>query len=91
MHFRHLPPPPPSRGSNLATPPLPPPSHPIPIPSPRPPPYTHTQDPFTAALRAIRGRETSYSRRMQRIRAVNFGMQFCITPIVSFVTFAVYR
>ncbi|KAG2425890.1 hypothetical protein HYH02_014893 [Chlamydomonas schloesseri] len=49
------------------------------------------EDPFTSALRSIRGRETAYSRRMQRIRAVNFGMQFCITPIVSFVTFAVYR
>ncbi|GLC33196.1 hypothetical protein PLESTB_000360400 [Pleodorina starrii] len=49
------------------------------------------EDPFADALRAIRARETYFSRRMQRIRGVNFAMQFCITPIVAFVTFAVYR
>ncbi|GIL44672.1 hypothetical protein Vafri_2198, partial [Volvox africanus] len=49
------------------------------------------EDPFAEALRSIRARETSFSRRMQRIRGINFAMQFCITPIVSFVTFAVYR
>ncbi|GFR41484.1 hypothetical protein Agub_g2175, partial [Astrephomene gubernaculifera] len=49
------------------------------------------EDPFAAALRDIRGRETHYSRRTQRIRGVNFALQFAITPIVSFVTFAVYR
>jgi hypothetical protein len=47
--------------------------------------------PFTSALAAIRQRETSFSRRMARIRAVNFALQFAITPIVSFVTFGVYR
>ncbi|GIL76011.1 hypothetical protein Vretifemale_5752, partial [Volvox reticuliferus] len=49
------------------------------------------EDPFAEALRSIRSRETSFSRRMQRIRGINFALQFCITPIVSFVTFAVYR
>ncbi len=49
------------------------------------------EDPFADALRNIRRRETHYSRRMARIRGVNFAMQFAITPIVAFVTFAVYR
>lgn len=49
------------------------------------------EDPFAAALRRIRARETHYSRRMARIRALNFALQFCITPIVAFVTFAVYK
>lgn len=49
------------------------------------------EDPLAKSIQAIRVREAHYQRRMARIRACNMALQFCITPIVSFATFAVYR
>lgn len=48
------------------------------------------EDFFTSALNVARKREVHHSRRMARIRALNFALQFCMTPIVAFATFAVY-
>lgn len=49
------------------------------------------EGPFADALARIRAAEASHVRSMARIRAVNNALQFAITPVVSFATFAVYR
>ena len=49
-----------------------------PTPGPSVPLATHTQ-------------EVHYSGRMAQIRALNLALQWGMTPVVTFVTFAVYR
>ncbi|KAL6765994.1 hypothetical protein V8C86DRAFT_2453065 [Haematococcus lacustris] len=49
------------------------------------------EQPLASTLARIRAQEAACIRQMARIRAVNMAMQFAITPIVSFATFAVYR
>jgi ACR3 family arsenite efflux pump ArsB len=47
--------------------------------------------PFVKVLSGIRRQEAQQVRKMARIRAVNMALNFAITPIVAFSTFAVYR
>lgn len=49
------------------------------------------EEPFTKTISRIRKREVSFAGRMAQIRGLNLTLQFCMTPIVSFVTFSVYR
>ncbi|GBF93736.1 hypothetical protein Rsub_06068 [Raphidocelis subcapitata] len=49
------------------------------------------EDPFTAAICGIRRQEVKHSGRMAQIRALNLALQFAMTPVVAFVTFATYR
>lgn len=49
------------------------------------------EDPFTAAICDIRKQEVRHSGRMAQIRALNLALQFAMTPVVAFVTFATYR
>eukprot|EP00878_Enallax_costatus_P014214 GHUV01014868.1.p1 GENE.GHUV01014868.1~~GHUV01014868.1.p1 ORF type:complete len:677 (+),score=122.01 GHUV01014868.1:181-2211(+) len=49
------------------------------------------EEPFTKTISGIRKREVSFAGRMVQIRGLNLTLQFCMTPIVAFVTFSVYR
>lgn len=49
------------------------------------------EDPFTHSICDIRQREVSFAGRMAQIRGLNLTLQFCMTPVVAFVTFSVYR
>lgn len=49
------------------------------------------EDPLAGALRKLRGAEASQVARMARIRACNMALQFIISCLVTFATFAVYR
>lgn len=48
------------------------------------------EDPFTKSISGIRRKEVSFSGRMAQIRGLNLSLQFCMTPVVAFVTFSVY-
>ncbi|MEW5316893.1 MAG: hypothetical protein WDW38_008234 [Sanguina aurantia] len=47
--------------------------------------------PLSSQLAAIRRREGAALMAMASIRAVNMAIQFGVTPIISFITFATYR
>jgi hypothetical protein len=47
--------------------------------------------PFVKVLSGIRRQEAQQVRKMARIRAINMALNFAITPIIAFSTFAVYR
>lgn len=47
--------------------------------------------PFTSSINSIRAQEASFVGRMLQIRGLNLTLQFCMTPVVAFVTFSVYR
>lgn len=49
------------------------------------------EGPFTEAINNIRKQEVSFSSRMAQIKGLNFALQFCVTPVVSFITFGVYK
>ena len=49
------------------------------------------QAPIAEALRAIRRAEAGHVRQMARIRAFNNALNWCVTPVVAFATFAVFR
>lgn len=49
------------------------------------------EEPFMKSINDIRKKEVSFSGRMAQIRGLNLTLQFCMTPIVAFVTFSVYR
>jgi ATP-binding cassette subfamily C (CFTR/MRP) protein 4 len=46
--------------------------------------------PFTRSISGIRQKEVAFSGRMAQIRGLNLSLQFCMTPVVAFVTFSVY-
>jgi ATP-binding cassette subfamily C (CFTR/MRP) protein 4 len=48
------------------------------------------EDPFTAAICKIRSQEVRYAGRMAQIRGLNLALQFAMTPVATFTTFAVY-
>lgn len=49
------------------------------------------EKPIADTLCSIRDAEASFIVQMARIKAVNNALYFCITPVVAFCTFAVYR
>jgi ATP-binding cassette subfamily C (CFTR/MRP) protein 4 len=46
--------------------------------------------PFTRSISGIRQKEVAFSGRMAQIRGLNLSLQFCMTPVVAFITFSVY-
>jgi ATP-binding cassette subfamily C (CFTR/MRP) protein 4 len=48
------------------------------------------EEPFAKAICNIRGQEVHFAGRMAQIRGLNLALQFCMTPVASFTTFAVY-
>lgn len=48
------------------------------------------EDPFTAAICKIRSQEVKYAGRMAQIKGLNLALQFAMTPVATFTTFAVY-
>jgi hypothetical protein len=48
------------------------------------------EDPFARSISGIRQKEVAFSGRMAQIRGLNLSLQFCMTPVVAFVTFSVY-
>jgi hypothetical protein len=49
------------------------------------------EEPMSDQLRRIRSLEAGQIARRQRINAMNFALNFAITPICGFATFAVAR